>query len=143
SLPWELPALVDALAVWATEESIGPLVELVGHGDRGIRIRAMATLGNFKPPPAQAAEPIARRLSDFADRREASRALQALGPVAEKAGMPLLDSSDRGVPEEACNILKVIGTRESLDSLNKVASGRDPRLKRAAQAAIQEIMKRT
>jgi HEAT repeat protein len=90
--------------------------------------------------------PIASRLLVPEDRREASAALQALGPKAETEVLKGLQTPDKDLLLELLKILKVIGTKASVKPLKYVAQvavqlkQRD--VAEAALLALQEVGKR-
>jgi HEAT repeat protein len=93
--------------------------------DKDTRGDAMKALGRLKDE--RAAEPIAERLEDFFDRHGAEEALKQMGLVAEKAVLARLDHPDWQVRIAVCDVLGVIGTRQSIPPLEKVvAAGKDP-----------------
>jgi HEAT repeat protein len=79
---------------------------------------------------------------DFGDRGHASKALQEIGPAAEKEVAKYVDHQDWGVRMEACNILKVVGTKNSLEALRKAQQDGNGLVKMAADAAAQACARR-
>ncbi len=133
---------LKALGTWSEPNStlIDALTKLVDDEDVFTRKEAIETLGNLKAE--QAIEPIAKRLIDPLCRGEAVKALKAIGPKAEKAVLPILESKDIFVVMEACNLLKEIGTNESRAPLEKLSKDRHPSVARHARTALEEIAKR-
>src|SRR5262249_13828189 len=80
-------AMAAALGVWGSGKNVPALVKLLEHTDVFTRRSAAKALGKLKDP--QAAEPLVKCFLDFHTRRDASEALQALGPAAEKPVLKL------------------------------------------------------
>lgn len=123
-------AAVKALAVWGTKDNVPALLKRLDDKNVFVRIPVMAALGRLQD--GRAAQPLAQRLVFHEDRKDASKALQALGSPAEKAVIPLLQHADWFVRLEACKILKAIGTQESKAGL--LTAARDPNTQVAAAA---------
>jgi HEAT repeat protein len=133
-----------ALVVWATPENVAGLLKVIDDQNHWIRVHAMTALGKLQDDRAVAA--IAARLTVGEDRRDASAALQALGPKAELEVLKYLQSSEEDVVIEVCRILKVIGTKLSVKTLRYVAQVaaqlKKQKLYDAAVVALQECSKR-
>jgi HEAT repeats len=130
-----------ALAKWATPDSVPALIKLLSDHIPGCRAEAMNGLAALKDERGAAA--VAQRLTDYADRAPAQKALEAMGPAAEKPVLPLLTHTDRLVRHDACNVLKAIGTKESVPGLEKVVQqDKDRQVKQAAQDALKAIQAR-
>lgn len=133
--------VVQALAVWAIKDNGPALMKLASDPDFGLRWTVLNALATAADP--RAAEVVAPRLIDHGDRSHASKALQAMGPAAEKTVLPFLKHNDWAVRLEACRILKTIGTKESVAPLQELAKTRDNLLvTRAADEALQTIGQR-
>jgi predicted Zn finger-like uncharacterized protein len=130
--------VIEALGVWGSKENVPALLQALN--DERTRSAAIRALGQLKDE--RAVEPLAERLTNFFDRHEASEALKAIGPTAEPALIKRLHHHDEDVRREACQILKVIGTRQSIPELEKVAAEKDFLLTRAAEEAIRAITAR-
>jgi prepilin-type processing-associated H-X9-DG protein len=124
--PENIPALIDYLDTTPS----GDIAEVT---DRDL---VMRQLGRLKDP--RAAEHIAKYLTSRS-RAIAADALTTLGPSAEDAVLPYLQSTDPLAQREACNILKSIGASKSLTSLQPLAASSNAGIKRAAQTAIDAI----
>jgi hypothetical protein len=129
---------IEALGVWGTKETVPVLLKAMNQKET--RGAAITALGRLKDE--RAIEPIAERLEDFFDRRPASEALKKMGPAAEKAVLKRLNHSDNQVRTTACDILKVIGTKESLPALQKVIAENDFFLTPKAKETVQVITAR-
>jgi HEAT repeat protein len=135
------PNAVRALAVWATPDSVPALIKVLDDQAPQCRAEAMTGLAALKDERGAAA--VAKRLADHSDRANARQALEAMGPVAEKPVAALLTHPDHLVRREACDILKTIGTSESVAALQTVAGqDKSPPVQRAAQEALQAIAAR-
>jgi hypothetical protein len=132
----------EAIAVWATSENVPLLIQLLddrGKDSLGHQpiIEALRRLKDER-----AIEPLAERLGNFFDRKEAGEALKAFGPAAEKAVLKQIHHSDSQVQMIVCEILAAIGTAESLPILEAVAAGRDQLVVPKARDAIRVIKAR-
>jgi predicted Zn finger-like uncharacterized protein len=103
---------LDALAIWATKENVPGLLEVVkdDQAAHDARHKAMRILGKLKD--GRAAGPLCQRLSNFGDRDEASKALQELGPAAEKEVAKYVFDKDAGIRAKAQLLLKGYGTKD-------------------------------
>lgn len=126
--------LFDTFAKWATAADTPYFLRLMDDDDGNIKIKAMHALAKLKDP--RGVDPVAQRLADGGFRRFASQALKDMGPMAEKAVAEYLHHPDFGLRIEACNILKVIGVKESRATLVKLAWDDHPALAQAARAAL-------
>jgi predicted Zn finger-like uncharacterized protein len=133
-----------ALVLWAIPDSVDGLVKVVTDDNRWVRVSAMAALGKLQDE--RGILPIAARLLVPEDRKEASAALQALGPKAEPEVLKGLQTPDKDLLLELLRILKAIGTKASVKPLQYVLQVSLQLKKRdvaeAAAAALQEIGKR-
>jgi HEAT repeat protein len=133
---------VRALAVWATPDSVPTLIQLLDDPAPQCRAEAMAGLGALKDERGAAA--VAKKLGDLGDRANARKALEVMGPVAEKPVAALLGHSDYLVRREACDILRAIGTPDSTAALQAVAAqDKSSPVRRAAQDALKAIAARS
>jgi HEAT repeat protein len=129
------------LALWGGKDSVPALVQTLQHDDVFTRQAALESLANLKD--ARAVEPMAELLPQGIDRANAGKALQAMGSMAEKAVAVYLTHSDFGTRLEACHILKVIGTKESVAALQKATlNQQDAIVANAAQEALLAIGQR-
>jgi HEAT repeat protein len=136
-------AAVRALATWGTKENIPNLVKLLEDQDSFVRYATFETLAKFKDE--RAIDPIAKRLENSLDRPEASKALQEMGSMVEKIVILGLRSRDPLTRAEVCIILKAVGTKESVATLNQfVIANRNGDRKTAglADEAIKAINER-
>lgn len=136
-------AALKAYVIWAEpDQCLDKLLNLLSSNERRVREIAIRGLGKLQNDRAIA--PLARQLGTPDDRREASKALQAMGSKAEKEVVARLGDPDNEVRMEACRILKVIGTHSSVAKLREVATETsDDLLKRWAKDAIAAIEARS
>lgn len=106
---------IKALVVWGGKEDAAALFKMADDSSTAVRHLAIDVLSKMKDQRAAGA--IAQRVPSPLDRDHASKALQAMGAMAEPDVINLLNHQDRLVRLEACKILRVIGTRASLAPL--------------------------
>jgi HEAT repeat protein len=138
-------AALKAHVAWADKDGVSTYYDLL-KADKDFPSRAILIEALAKLDGARAAEAIAARLTDGADRGAANKALKAIGPDAEKAVLPYLASPDFNTRIAACQVLEQIGTSASVEALKKAADGLDgnlaPGVNRAADKAIAAISAR-
>lgn len=141
--PFNRTEIMAALEVWGTKDSVPGLLNalksLENH-DVFTRQAIFRALARFRDE--RACEPIALYLEDLPSRHDAAEALKAMGPIAEKAVLKRLENPDPFLRQQVCEILAVIGTKESLPALKRVASQNDFVVSGPAQSAIQAIQAR-
>ncbi len=125
---------VKALGIWGTPDVVPALIKLLEDRNTFVRHEAMAALGKFQDE--RAAEPLARCLVELGNRSQASQALQALGPRAEKAVWPYLQHKEWVVRLESCKILKAIGTQASKGALETASRDSNGLVANEARAAL-------
>jgi serine/threonine protein kinase len=124
---YPLWAVINALGVWGTKESVEKLIATLKDDNVFTRVEAMKALGELKDE--RAAEPLAEFLKksgrDMETAGKVLRQLGQLGPKAEAAVIPVLKFKGVWwVRAEVCAILKDIGTPACLPALE--AATRDP-----------------
>lgn len=129
-----------ALVVWGTASASPILLEEVKGKDVFVRKAALDALGVLKPKEAPAV--IAPMLIEHSTRGDAANALKAMGSMAEKAVLPYLEDRDAFVQMEACKVLEVIGTKESLEKIKKYGASGKPFASDVAKKATQAIEQR-
>lgn len=136
---------IEALGVWGNKDAVPILLKAMQDNDT--RRDAMKALGRLKDE--RAVEPIAGRLEELSESHDATEALKAMGPIAEKAVLARLNHHDLFVRQAVCDILGAIGTKQSIPPLEKVvAAGKDPFagenfiVAKFAEKAIQAIKAR-
>jgi hypothetical protein len=108
-----------AMIVWATPKEVEQMPKFLGHAR--LTESAIRVLGRFRVVGQAAA--VAAYLERQGDtRRAASEALIQMGPPAEMEVVRQLTHRSTLVQKEAVHILKLIGTRKSLVSLESVAN---------------------
>jgi HEAT repeat protein len=101
--------------------------------------RVAEALGSIQD--AAAAPALVQGLTDARERGLVGKALTAIGPGAEEAVLPFLQSEERGARLEACRVLAEIGTGKSLEPLQTAlyAYGNDGEFVRDGYVAIERI----
>ncbi len=131
---------VAAYANWMTAEQLDGFYPVLNDQDFVIRRSALGILGRF--PCERSATEVANRLIDSTDRREAGRALRAMGVVAEAAVKQVLKNPEWMVRLEACRIIGDIGTSACLPELTALASDQNGLVRRAVSDAIVAVSSR-
>ncbi|QJW98735.1 hypothetical protein [Frigoriglobus tundricola] len=129
-----------SLAVWATDTELKALIEFLDTGDIS---KAAVYVYSKKKYPA-AAKALAARLADGAkDYKVLTEALVLQGSEAEDDVIPYLSETKKPSQKFALEILTKVGTKKSLDPLNKlVASSKDGGVVTPAKQAIKKIEER-
>src|SRR5262249_27592111 len=132
---------LNAIAVWGSKENTAALRKVLGSFQSkgaGRNVQVIAVLGALKDPAA--AQALAQGLTHPRERGAVVRALQAIGPGAEGAVLPLVNSVDQGARIEACRVLATIGTPRSLEALDQatLAYHMDPAFVPQGQPASQQ-----
>ncbi len=128
------------LEQWATIQAIPTLMKTLDDKSMITRHAAMMALAWLQVE--KTAEPIATHLANQKDRLGASKALKKMGVIAESAVLKHLENDDWMVRLEAVRILQVIGTDESIPSLQARQSDSQALIQRVAGEAIQAIQER-
>ncbi|HEX6983908.1 MAG TPA: HEAT repeat domain-containing protein, partial [Planctomycetaceae bacterium] len=127
----------QALAKWATPEQSDLLIAVLDEEHTAARHAAIDTLAARK---VEAAIPkIAERLENGFDRPKAAAALRAFGPAAAEATAKQLENKEWVVRMEAAQVLKDIGTQETLPALKKATRDENGLVKTRAQEAVKAI----
>jgi hypothetical protein len=128
----------QALAKWATADQIPLLIEQLASPEVHTRHVAIEILGRIGGP--RAVRPISERLTAFFDRKEAIKALRAIGSECEPEMLGYLGHPDMSVRVAACQVLASVGTKKSLTPLLTAArSDVNPRVRREAAQASENI----
>ena len=117
------------------QDNVPALIKAADDSNFATRWAVLDALAPLKD--ARAAPKLAEHLVDFGDRVHASKALQDIGSAAEKEVAKYLKHKDWGVRLEACNILKTIGTKESLAGLRAAQQDENGLVKMAADEAVK------
>jgi S1-C subfamily serine protease len=135
---------IKAMGHWGTKDSVPLLLKLLTHKDIFTRRSAIGALGELRDD--RGIVPVAQCLVDFQTRGDAGKALEAIGPKAEKEVAKLLTHSDIFLRAFVCGILKTIGTKESVPALENIVRDEDIHVRThvagAAKEAIQAIQAR-
>lgn len=132
---------ISAMGIWGTEDRASTLIEMAGGFSQSHRWAAMSALG--KIGGKKSAKAVAKRLPDKTDSLTASRALKAMGPVAEEPALQYIDHPEQQVRYNVYNLLGAVGGAKSLAAL-KDKSQSDPNNfnRAAAQINVRNIQKR-
>ncbi len=133
--PFTRERAIDALGFWGTQETGAFLLKLLSE-DKFATSVIIRSLGRRKE--RRASEPLAEFLGKFLVGRDAVQALKNIGPAAENAVLKRLSDPNREVRQQVCEILEVIGSKQSIPALEKMAAS-DGDLKGAAEKAIKAI----
>src|SRR5262249_51639510 len=98
---------------WGDKDTVGVLVDIVRKDtDVFVQRAAIDALGELKAESA--AGVIVEAFINFHLRGNATEALKKIGPPAEKAVQQLLNSGDVFIRKEALELLREVGTRDSI-----------------------------
>jgi hypothetical protein len=124
--PFNRADAAEALLVWAgKDQGISILLTSLRPNDFVFQDRLIPLLAATKDE--RVIEPLAKLMEDLAVRQQAVKALKEIGPKAESAVAKRLTNKDRFVATTACELLKDIGTPESIPALEKLAQNRSDR----------------
>jgi HEAT repeat protein len=93
-----------AIGIWASKDQVPTLITMLDNDSGGVKKVGFDTLAKLKDD--RAAEPLAKKLPNFFERKNAANALVAFGPTAEKEVAKYAFDPDNGVQTEARKILK-------------------------------------
>ncbi|QJW97143.1 HEAT repeat domain-containing protein [Frigoriglobus tundricola] len=113
---------VKSLGVWGTRDDVPTLIRALDHEDGATRRTAALAVRRFRDDRAVPA--LVRRLGDPQCTGESAKALIDIGPAAERPVIPALASTDVTEQGAAIDVLKEIGTVDSVPALQKVVSGK-------------------
>jgi HEAT repeat protein len=116
---WVQKSAAQALVVWAAPEAENALIKASQSEDVFVRNPSIEALEKFKT--TNAAQAVAAQMYQQSSRQEASKALKAMGPIAEDATIDLLKDRDGWVRAEACSVLGEIGGKKSLKALRDIS----------------------
>ena len=126
---------LKALGVWGTKDNLPEMGKALAHEDVFTRKAALEALGKIKDEAA--ADLIAARLVSIHERGDASKALQAMGPLSQKAAVKYIKHTDWMVRLEVCKVLKAVGTKQSAPALLTATKDTNGIVARAAREAHQ------
>jgi uncharacterized Tic20 family protein len=138
-------AAMKALVPWATSENVPAIIVVVQNDDFNPQANEMRHLGMdalARLKDERGVAPVAQRMMSIHDRSSASKALQAMGPMAEKEVAKYLEDNDPGTQREACKILKVIGTKASIPALEAASKNRNRMTANSARDALNAVKAR-
>jgi len=134
-------AAIQALGVWGDKDAATALIKRLNDDRYGSRAELFEALGRIEPD-----EPTAKAMVEWLkrDAGQAGRVLRAMGPVAETALLELVASAaDTNPREEACRVLKDIGTSQSVPVLQTLVGLKDnEEFARIAEGAVRSISAR-
>lgn len=133
-------AAIRALRIWGNSQSVPRLIARLDDAQHAVRWAAIEVLGAVRDP--RAVDPLAQMVSSGRDRAFASRALQAMGPLAEPAGLRLIRDRDSWARLEGCRILQAVGGQASIPALEGMRSDPDGLVKMAAGSALEGVATR-
>jgi hypothetical protein len=125
-----------AAGVWGNSETVTDLT-LVVAGEKNVFVQraAIDALGELRDE--RAAPTLVTAFVNFHLRENAGNALKKIGSPAEKSVYVLLTQNDGFLRRDACNLLKEIGTRDSIPILQTLLKrDRDAFARQAAQEAL-------
>jgi HEAT repeat protein len=133
----------QALVGWATKDTVPTLIRLLvedlqdkGNSKFPHAPEAITALGALKDE--RAVDVLIAQLAKHTN--DATNALKAMGPMAERKVLGLLGNRVAAVRLVGCDILKDIGTKDSVESLKKLSKlDRVPAVKNAAKDALDAI----
>jgi HEAT repeat protein len=137
---------LDAVAVWRSKENTDTLLKMLGSFNKSAmkrNVHIIKILGELKDP--KAVPVLVQGLAHDHVRRDVAKALKAIGPEAEDAVIPFVQSVDKEIRLTACRILRDIGTDKSVQPLNvayKMYSQVDGEFAQEAVIALQMIAAR-
>jgi HEAT repeat protein len=132
---------MDVVVAWAPDQAATILLPLLTDIHLFPHTHLIQVLGRLKDE--RTIEPLARCLGDPIEANDAAGALKPFGPAAEKAVAKRLTERNRRAREAACDLLKDIGTKDSLAELEKLAQDKKDRaLASRANEAIKAIRAR-
>jgi len=129
------------IADYGAADQVPALLKLLKIDDSSMRWSAIRGLGRLKDK--RAAEPLATMLATGgSDGYQAVEALTKIGPDAEDAVLPLLKEKHNETRRQACNVLKQIGTKKSVEPLRELMLDPEQMVNSAAAEAVRAIMAR-
>ena len=138
---WLRESAIVVMGAWGTKDTVPVLVKLLDQFDPGMRRAAIEALGKIKD--ATSAAVLAPLLANQSDQNEAARSLEAIGPLAEPAVLPLLTHADQRVRFEVCKLLGKIGGKDSVAAIKKLLlREQDGLVKLGAEGALKELGKK-
>jgi HEAT repeat protein len=135
-------AMLRALVVWATPNEVPVLIKALDDENVFARHDVLGAIGKFRDERTLA--PVVRCFQEDPTRGPAAQALRDMGAMAEMEVLALLDIRDTGpLRRDVVNVLKDVGTQQSVPALQAVATGKDAIVARSAREALNAIAART
>jgi HEAT repeats len=135
---WLVGDAIKVLVIWKSPDAVPALIKLTTDNRFTVRHEAIKALGKIKDP--RGAEPVILRIQE--DGFQAEDALKEMGPIAEQALIERLTNPDSGIRRRVCNILKVVGGKETLKAMQSLPADPDFSVRVAAKDAIGGIVLR-
>lgn len=132
---------LDALTKWGTPNCVPAVIPQLKHSMFPVVQSAIKTLATIDDERAVAPLLETLRANRLA-RHDAKEALSKLGSYVEESVIALLFEKDLQVFHAACDILKEVGGKASVEPLEAVASGKDFSRKSYADRALQGVKSR-
>jgi E3 Ubiquitin ligase len=131
----------NALKLWMTPDVVPELIAELEQAKFGNeKAMLIELLGASKDTRAVPA--LVKRLRGLGDTRNATAAIEAIGPEATPALVTALQDATAN-REQVCRILAKIGTADALPALKKLTADGDKRVATAAKDAEKQITERT
>jgi HEAT repeat protein len=135
---WAREPFLRALGVWGTAEEVPLLIQWLDNPDTHTRNMTLDALAKLRDE--RAVKPIVNCFKEGSTRWHSEQALKALGPMAEKEVLALLEQPDRELWVPAIYVLAEIGTEQSLPTLREASKSFE--MKGVAEGAMMKIQKR-
>jgi HEAT repeat protein len=137
---WRSKAM-KAVISWGGDDAAPIMAKVLSGTNGGARREAMDMIRDVKL--TKAAPAVAERLTVTSESHAAAETLKALGSAAEPEVIKHLTHGETQVRRNVCEVLQVIGTKESLPELQKALTEEpNASVKRAVQDAIAAIERR-
>jgi serine/threonine protein kinase len=135
--PFSRKQAVDALGTWAGPKTVPLLIQCLDESALLVKLAAIDALGKLKDE--RAAQPLAKLIAEPGPRVQAAKALQSLGALSENAVLEMLTHADPEARQQACRLLKELGTSTSLPGLKTASEDADPTVAILAKEAATAI----
>ena len=135
--PFSRKQAVDTLGTWAGPETVPLLIQCLEESALLVKLAAIDALGKLKDE--RAAQPLAKLITQPGPRVQAAKALQSLGALAENPVLELLVHPEPEVRQQACRLLKELGTSTSLPALKTATEDDDRTVANLAKEAASAI----
>ncbi len=141
---WIRSSALSAAASWATPANIPTLLELLQTQDTFTRsdvIRALGASGGDEKSATALAKMM--ETADFSVRWEVRDTLKTMKKFAEPVVLPLLESHNKDVREDACQVLGEVGGRKSFEALTALLGKNSDGLERMSiQQSLDKVKQR-